>query len=637
MWQDWPYTCMLPEINRLGHAESSYRPPAEERAPSTLDKLSRMTPCPGFAGPTASSLTGSPGSLIPSPQQRPSMELRKGAKPNMSRHVLRLRGYTYHLSFESTDGVTPAKLFIRCPQLPFKGNAIDGNHAAALCEIIKFAGVITGLHRTLMPYFLQSSSVLGWIVRQRAREKIGHPKVTAENLDGNVRIWLARKGFAKDADIRELERLAGSLIAYERTQKRIWELSADEVENAKRHCQGVIARHGNRWAELKGGQQQEQRDAAANNHDYSERPMSPRPPDALLPQNDEEQQILLEVGNLRRLREVSGDEVEEIFDEDHVLEVIRHVDSELLGNDGDWDSALDDPVVTEDSEVIGDIAQLHDLENFNSQDDNSDGTSTGGKQSLASESTLNFPYDKKTSTNQKKPPVSGPGAGSRLQPPGQRASDNHGNQPLSKLRPRPTSAGRRAELKAISGPKKQHPGSVRSWRNEGGVFRDKLYEHLVIPTNSHGNFRQICIWDLRLVIPNDLDLGDGLVRVSIEMCAEHLLHPDRWARGATHEDIGGCLCLRILYKTSNRTPSSYTPQSNGKLDVYRANSFVDILLHGASELQLASTPRRFIKSRPGCVPELKSFIGGGYTDIPDPDTGKPVNIVACIRSSGGGN
>ncbi|KFA78681.1 hypothetical protein S40288_11534 [Stachybotrys chartarum IBT 40288] len=479
MWQDWSYTCMLPEINRLGHAESSYRPPAEERAPSTLDKLSRMAPCPrvpehssfnndnvlvwthdlhSFAGPTASSLTGSPGSLIPSPQQRPSMELRKGDT--------------------------------------------------------------------------HSSSVLGWIVRQRAREKIGHPKVTAENLDGNVRIWLARKGFAKDTDIRELERLVGSLI----------------VPSAARRA------------------------AAPKRRGTADS---------------------LEVGKLRRLRELSGDEVEEIFDEDHVLEVIRHADSEPLGSDSNWDSVLDDPAVTEDSEVIGDIDQLHDLENFDPQDDNSNGTSTRGKESLASTSTLNFPFDQKASTDQKKPPVSGSGAGSRLLPQGQRVSNNHGNQPLSKLRPRPTSAGRRVELKSICGPKKQHPWGVRSWRNEAGVFRDKLYEHLVIPTNSRDGFRQICVWDLRLAIPNDFDLGDGLVRVSIEMCAEHLHHPDRWTRGATHEDIGGCLCLRILYKGSNRTSSIYTPQPNGKLDVYRANSFVDILLHGASELQLVGTPRRF--------------------------------------------
>jgi hypothetical protein len=61
---------------------------------------------------------------------------------------------------------------------------------------------------------------------------------------------------------------------------------------------------------------------------------------------------------------------------------------------------------------------------------NSDGANTQGKDSLASTSTLNLPYDQDASTDQKKPPVSRAGAESLLLPQSQRPSNNHGSQSL---------------------------------------------------------------------------------------------------------------------------------------------------------------------------------------------------------------
>jgi hypothetical protein len=58
---------------------------------------------------------------------------------------------------------------------------------------------------------MESSTVLATILRQAENEKQGASKMTLNELDTGVLIWLARKGFTEHDDIRQLERLAGSL------------------------------------------------------------------------------------------------------------------------------------------------------------------------------------------------------------------------------------------------------------------------------------------------------------------------------------------------------------------------------------------------------------------------------------------
>ncbi|RYP25240.1 hypothetical protein DL765_000121 [Monosporascus sp. GIB2] len=162
--------------------------------------------------------------------------------------------------------------------------------------------------------------------------------------------------------------------------------------------------------------------------------------------------------------------------------------------------------------------------------------------------------------------------------------------------------------------KKFRPPSPKSWREEGSVFRGKLYPHTVSPFCAKGNLRMICIWQLRLTFPGEFDIGDnGAVYVSIEMCAEHLTHPDRWAQAATEEDVCRCLSFRITGRDSKGSPFVHIPKSGGVLDVFRANTFVDLVLHKKSDFELAGTPRRYLFLREGCPKELERFINGGYT------------------------
>lgn len=120
-------------------------------------------------------------------------------------HTLRIRGFTYRADYDRSEN----QLFVRCRTLPIKATGLDAKNASSICEINKFAGIIGKVGR-LHPYFLQSSSAISFIIRQRALERQGAPNMTTETLDPSIKTWLGRKGFNKDEDILELEKLSGS-------------------------------------------------------------------------------------------------------------------------------------------------------------------------------------------------------------------------------------------------------------------------------------------------------------------------------------------------------------------------------------------------------------------------------------------
>ena len=64
-----------------------------------------------------------------------------------------------------------------------------------LSEAFKFAPRLTNT-RGIQPYFLESNGIIGWIIRRYAMEETyGElPKLTFDELDDGVRLWVARKG-----------------------------------------------------------------------------------------------------------------------------------------------------------------------------------------------------------------------------------------------------------------------------------------------------------------------------------------------------------------------------------------------------------------------------------------------------------
>ncbi|KAL1859594.1 hypothetical protein VTK73DRAFT_7567 [Phialemonium thermophilum] len=141
-----------------------------------------------------------------------SVEIMRGVWKDAKPYTLKLRGYSYRIYIARSGKDGFQRLFLSCPQLPMKSWTIDGIYAAKICEILKFAAVATNLQEYITPYFLESSTAISAIVRQRALEKKGFPKMTTDTLTPGLKVWLARKGFLEDSDIRKLEELAGSLI-----------------------------------------------------------------------------------------------------------------------------------------------------------------------------------------------------------------------------------------------------------------------------------------------------------------------------------------------------------------------------------------------------------------------------------------
>lgn len=126
-------------------------------------------------------------------------------------YFVELRGHRYAIHV-GTSGAAPERILcIQCPQLPSQIWSIGGEHAAKVSEAVKFASLLTNLDG-IRPYFLEGSSALGVILRQREREKQGAPKMTTETLDDGLYLWLCRKGFSDIQDIRRLEEICGSLM-----------------------------------------------------------------------------------------------------------------------------------------------------------------------------------------------------------------------------------------------------------------------------------------------------------------------------------------------------------------------------------------------------------------------------------------
>lgn len=83
-------------------------------------------------------------------------------------------------------------------------------HSARLSEVLQFALNIAGM-TGIRPYFIESSSVVGSILCQTRKERLGEAAITIDTLDTDIRLWLARKVFGEDDDIDKIQILGGSL------------------------------------------------------------------------------------------------------------------------------------------------------------------------------------------------------------------------------------------------------------------------------------------------------------------------------------------------------------------------------------------------------------------------------------------
>ncbi|RDK36964.1 hypothetical protein M752DRAFT_322002 [Aspergillus phoenicis ATCC 13157] len=70
---------------------------------------------------------------------------------------------------------------------------------------------IPSLKHEIRPFFCENSSVVGYILRQARKERLGGEALTADTVDEGVRLWLARRNMGKAEDIKEIEKIGGSL------------------------------------------------------------------------------------------------------------------------------------------------------------------------------------------------------------------------------------------------------------------------------------------------------------------------------------------------------------------------------------------------------------------------------------------
>ncbi|KAL7946633.1 hypothetical protein V8C42DRAFT_318396 [Trichoderma barbatum] len=110
----------------------------------------------------------------------------------------------------SGNNSLPVRLLIRCPELSSNVWSASMFHTSRLSDVMRFVTKIANLEN-IRPYFVESSSVLGFILSQAKKERLGHPKMTTGTIDQGIRFWMARKGFSDIQDIHKLEELAGSL------------------------------------------------------------------------------------------------------------------------------------------------------------------------------------------------------------------------------------------------------------------------------------------------------------------------------------------------------------------------------------------------------------------------------------------
>ena len=62
-------------------------------------------------------------------------------------------------------------------------------HSARLGEVLQFALNIAGM-TGIRPYFIESSSVVGSILCQTRKERLGEAAITIDTLDTGIRLWL---------------------------------------------------------------------------------------------------------------------------------------------------------------------------------------------------------------------------------------------------------------------------------------------------------------------------------------------------------------------------------------------------------------------------------------------------------------
>jgi len=160
------------------------------------------------------------------------------------------------------------------------------------------------------------------------------------------------------------------------------------------------------------------------------------------------------------------------------------------------------------------------------------------------------------------------------------------------------------------------------WRTQPALFRNTEYERRIPPLSPEGpskrqqNFRMLHLNNCPIQFPSEVDISDDTVYIKIEISEPGFRHCDCYAVLARDEDPASRLAFRVRYVTSSGKEEAFYAKDANLPNVYRSNSFVDILIDEKPDLEIAETPRRYLyftRDTAQLHEKLRRFIRGGFT------------------------
>lgn len=153
------------------------------------------------------------------------------------------------------------------------------------------------------------------------------------------------------------------------------------------------------------------------------------------------------------------------------------------------------------------------------------------------------------------------------------------------------------------------------WRYEQNNYQHQGYRCRVTNRQFSGG-PSVYICGLRISLWSffEEDMMDE-VTVFIEISPPGVRHRNVYALNATSDDVASRVAFLIVAKKrSNNSVKAFYPSSKGEFNaIFKTNAIADRLIEGASYLEIAARPRRYLCLRSTRVPELLEFVGGKYT------------------------
>ncbi|KAL4879848.1 hypothetical protein BJY04DRAFT_219656 [Aspergillus karnatakaensis] len=511
------------------------------------------------------------------------------------RHILSLHGYDYPFYMDASAPEYDKRLHIRIPELPAEVWSINTLHAAKLGEILRFSISMLDL-KSIRPYFLESSSVIGFILSQARRERLGGEPMTADTIDEDIRVWLLRKGIGDDKDIRTIETLGGTLTKGllmvlralpRRPREADWKPAPRGTKNTRKEvrCHEHLDSQGlnsmNKFVLTKSDKKEEEYTASlAQLHNE--------------PMCAGEFPAVEEWGPAEETGGLNDEGWETLLSEDTI--------ANRIGQTAVFLECFTKPEEQESSSTEAIRALL---------DDRQIKALSSAKGSMTASRIGN--YLEKESLLEAEPADLGELVGSILT---KELSDPDKVPPADDFALQVHRRQRKPTVCDIGISKKiNHNTKGRIWRDETLVFRHKEYEFSV--KGNVNKWREIRIGYCPIYFQPGTDIGDGSVWIKIDICEAGRIHPEAYAASSELEDPASRLAFRLRYRDSVGCDKSFYPKAPGERVVLRANTFVEILLSQKHVLDIQSQPRRFLYFPKGKATHgLTKFEGGVYTSTP---------------------